>query len=271
MARRSQTLRTVFAAHCPPCMVGESSVQSGAAIAIARAKNEPITALYTDTQKSVFGLTVLKSSGITSLAQLKGKKVGYQQHELYVPETMLSFAGLKDSDWIHVPVGFDISQLTSGRVDAYLVFVTNEPIALDMQGVGQRTFPAGDYGFHAYDDVLFTYNGLISSDPALVTKVVNAVAQGFLWAHLHPVQAAQLTVKYYFPASKGARAAKNLEQQTREIKALGPYSKTAKFGFAGTMNASTWSDLIKTLYKYNLISKKPSAHLIFTNRFNPFK
>ena len=116
--------------------------QSGAAIAIARAQGAPDIAVYSDTQRSVFGLTVLDKSHITKITQLKGKRIGYQPHELYVPETMLADAGLKPSDYKLVPVGFDIAQLTSGQVDAYLTFITNEPIALNMQHVGNHTFPA---------------------------------------------------------------------------------------------------------------------------------
>src|SRR5205085_11957953 len=119
----------------------------GAAIAIAAAQGEKITALYSDTQKSVFGLTVLNKSHITSLKQLKGKKIGYQSMELYVPQTMLSFAGLARTDWTPVPVGFNINQLTAGRVDAYLVFMTNEPIDLKLRHIPAHTFPAYKFGF----------------------------------------------------------------------------------------------------------------------------
>ncbi len=174
--------------------------QSGAAIGIARAQGVKDVALYTDTQHSVFGLTVLNKSHITSLKQLKGKKIGYQPHEIYVPEAMLASVGLEPQrDYKLVPVSFDISQLTSGSVDAYEVFLTNEPITLDMQGVKNHSFPAAQYGFHFYDDVMFTTNGLMQSNPALVRKVTAIVARGFQWAHSHPLQAAQITVAKYFP------------------------------------------------------------------------
>jgi NitT/TauT family transport system substrate-binding protein len=244
--------------------------QSGAAIAIARAKGEPITALYTDTQKSVFGLTVLKKSGITNLRQLKGKRVGYQSHELYVPETMLACVGLKPSDWIKVPVGFDIVQLTAGHVDAYLTFVTNEPISLDMQGIPQTTFPAYKYCFHSYDDVLFTYNGLINSNPALVRKVVSIVAKAYRWAHLHPVQTANYVTQTTFTAPK-AKAAQNLRQQTLEIERFAPYSRDARGQFSGLMTTPQWRQLINTLFKYGLIKSRPAAGTIYTNQFNPYR
>jgi len=245
--------------------------QAGAAIAIARSKGVPLKALYTDTQKTVFGLTVLKKSHITKLQDLRGKRVGYQSQELYVPETMLAFVGLKPSDWKPVPVGFNIVQLTQGNVDAYLVFVTNEPIALKLQGVPAITFPAYQYGYHFYDDVLFTYNGLIQKDPTLVRKVVTNVAKGFQWAHSHPDQTARFTVKNYFPAGKGETGAQHLQQQILESRAFIPYSKDSSGRFSGLMSTSYWQDSINTLFKYHLIKSKPDAATIYTNQFNPYR
>jgi ABC-type nitrate/sulfonate/bicarbonate transport system substrate-binding protein len=248
--------------------------QSGAAIAIAAAQNVPITALYTDTQKSVFGLTVLNKSGINKITDLRGKRIGYQSHEIYVPETMLSFAGLKPSDYKLVPVGFDISGLTAGQVDAWLTFQTNEPIALSMQGVGNHSFKAADYGFHFYDDVLLTTKSLIQKNPVLVGKVTQLVARGFKWAHSHPILAARLTVNNYFHASTagpGVSAANNLRQQILELQKFKQFSEDTKGRFTGLMSKSVWKASINTLFKYGEIKRKPSATAIFTNTFNPYR
>lgn len=245
--------------------------QSGAAIVIARSKGVPIQSVYTDTQRSVFGLTVLASSNIHKLADLKGKRVGFQSHELYVPTTMLSSIGLKPTDWIATQVGFDTSELTQRHVDAYLTFLTNEPIALKLQGVKTRSFAAAKFGFHFYDDVLFTTDGLISSNPSLVHKVVQAVALGFAYAHLHPEYAAKLTTSKYFPAAPGTSAAQNLEQQTLELKAFKRFSLDAHGKYSGTMSSSYWQDSVDTLFKYGEITTKPTPSSLYTNRFNPYK
>lgn len=240
--------------------------QSGAAIAIARSKGDAITALYTDAQRSVFGLTVLSSSHITNIRQLRGKRIGYQSDELYVPETMLSSVGLQiNRDWKPIPVGFNINQLTQKRVDAYLTFLTNEPLALQLQGVKTFSFKASDYGFHFYDDVMFTYNGLIQKDPALVRKVVGIVAKGFNWAHNNPDQAARITVAGWFPPKS------NLAQQLLESRAFRQFSRNSSTGrYDGRMTTAYWQDSINTLFRYHEIKSKPSAAAIYTNRFNPY-
>jgi ABC-type nitrate/sulfonate/bicarbonate transport system substrate-binding protein len=246
---------------------------SGAAIVINRSKGVPITAVYSDTQKSVFGLTVLASSGIHKLTQLRNKKIGYQSHELYVPETMMSCVGLTaGKDYKTVPVGFTTDDLTSGQVDAHLTFITNEPIALKLQGVKTRTFAAADYCFHFYDDVMFATDSLIKSNPALVKSFTAIVAKGFQWAHTHPDVAARLTVAHYFPASKagsGVTAKLNLEQQILESRTFSPFSKDSHGVFSGLMSAAYWTDSIKILDKYHQISKMITANSLFTNKFNP--
>src|SRR5947209_616216 len=246
--------------------------QSGAALGIARAQGVKDVALYTDTQRSVFGLTVLSKSHITSLKQLKGKKIGYQPHEIYVPEAMLASVGLEPQrDYKLVPASIDISQLTSGAVDAYEVFLTNEPITLDMQGIKNYSFKAADYGFHFYDDVMFTTDGLAKSNPALVRKVTAIVARGFQWAHSQPVQAARITVAKYFPAGKGVGPQANLTQQKLESQQFVPFSKDSHGVFSGSMTAAYWQDSLNTLLRYKLISHKPPVATLFTNSFNPNK
>lgn len=242
--------------------------QSGAALVIAKAHNLPVQALYTDTQRSVFGLTVVNKS-IKKISDLRGKRIGYQPHELYVPSTMFAHAGFKSTDWTPVPVGTDPAPLTAGRVDAFLTFLTNEPIALRLRGIRNHSFMAANYGFHFYDDVLFTYTGLVRHDPGLVSRVVRVVAQGFLWAHRHPVAAAKLTVANYFPASNGSSAAENSVQQRLELQAFRNFSRDQHGRYSGLMTHAYWQDSVNTLYRYHEISTKPSAASLFTNRFNP--
>jgi NitT/TauT family transport system substrate-binding protein len=245
--------------------------QSGAAIAIARSKGVPIRSVYADVERSTFGLMVLANSSYHKLTDLKGKRIGYKSSEFYVPATMMACAGLSQSDWKPVEVSFDTSVLTQHQVDADPIFIVNEPIALRLQGVKTRVFPAADHCFHFYDIVMFTTDKLISSNPGLVRRVTQVVARGYTWAHQHPDLAAKLTVEHYFPAAKGTSAATNLKQQILESRAFGPFSKDPRGKFSGLMTANYWKDSVKTLVKYGLIKSKPSVGSLFTNRFNPNK
>jgi NitT/TauT family transport system substrate-binding protein len=247
--------------------------QSGAAIAIARAKGVPITALYADAERSVFGLTVLASSPIHSIRQFRGKTIAYQPSELYVPETMLSCVGLQEGrDYRTVQAGFDVMRLTSGQADGYMTFLVNEPVALRLHGVRTRSFPAADYCFHFYDVVMFAPDSLIKKDPALVRAVTRVVARGYTWAHQHPDLAARLTVAHYFSvkmAGNGVSARENLQQQILESRGFGRFSKDPNGRFSGLMTAKYWQDSINILLRYHLISRRVNPNAVFTNAFNP--
>ncbi|HEX6509301.1 MAG TPA: ABC transporter substrate-binding protein [Chloroflexota bacterium] len=243
--------------------------QSGAAIVIARDRSVPIQAVYADAQRSVFGLMVLASSNIHSLKNLKGKRVGYKPHELYVPETMLANVGLSRTQWAPRQVGFDPIVLSAGQVDALSCFLINEPIALALKGIKTRTFRAADYGFHFYDNVLFTTTSLMKSNPSLVRRVVTVAARGFAWAHKHPDAAARLTVAHYFPSQTGYSAAQNLRQQMLESETFRQFTRSANGRYDGLMNTATWRESVATLYRYGEIKSKPAAVGMYTNRFNP--
>jgi NitT/TauT family transport system substrate-binding protein len=241
--------------------------QSGAAVIIARSTGVPIKAVYTDTQRSVLGLTVLNSSNINKITDLKGKRVGYQPHELYAPATMLAHAGLRTTDWKPVQVGFNTDQLTQGQVDAFLTFLNNEPIALRLKGVQVHSFAAADNGYKAYDDVLFTTDKLIQSNPDLVRRVTGVIARGYRFAHTHHVQATNITVNGPFSsyvAKNGGR-----QQQLLEMQAFDRFSRDARHGFSGIMTAAVWRATVNTLFQYKEIRRKPAVSSLFTNQFNP--
>lgn len=242
--------------------------QSGAALVIARSQGIPDTALYTDTQRSVFGLTVLASSNIYKITDLRGKRIGYQPHEYYVPATMLANAGIKQGQWKPVSVGYTTAPLTQHQVDAYLTFLNNEPIELGLQGVKTRSFAAAAHGFQAYDDVMFTTDQLIHSNPALVRKVTSIVARGFKWAHTHHQKAVRITLAY---RGNGAAFKLNNVQQLKEMQAFDRFSKDAQGQFSGRMDATMWQGTINTLFRYNQITRKPAPGAMFTNQFNPNK
>ncbi|MGH2443173.1 MAG: ABC transporter substrate-binding protein [Chloroflexota bacterium] len=241
--------------------------QSGAALVIARSQGVPDRALYTDTQRSVFGLSVLASSKIHKITDLRGKRVGYQAHEGYVPDTMLAYDGLKPSDWKPVIVGYNTDQLTSGAVDAYLVFLNNEPIELALAGVKTRSFAASKYGFHAYDDVMFTTDKEIGTNPNLVRKVTKIVARGFAWAHTHHLGAVRITIH----APNVAQYKLSQRQQVAELNAFNQFSRDSRGKFTGRMTAATWKGTVKTLLHYGEIKHSVKSGALFTNRFNPYK
>ncbi len=236
--------------------------QDGAAIIQARAQGIPVKAVYASAQKSPFAFITMPNSGIKSVRGFKGKRIGYQSHQKYVLEAMLNSVGLSLKDITPVVVQFDPTVLLAGKVDAYLAFLTNEPIELSLtKGLKVNVIPASDYGYKFYSDVLFATDNTITSNPDLVRKVVSVMDRGWRYALAHPAETARIVV----PAlDKNDTVA----QQTGEMTAFGPLSKTSDAG-VGHMSASTWQYGINLLLKYKQITTSVPAGDVFTTRFLP--
>lgn len=235
--------------------------QDGASVIISRSRGIPVKAVWASVQQSPFAFITMPKSGIKTVKDFKGKRIGYQAHQLYVLEAMLNHEGMTLKDVKPVVVQFDPTVLLAGKVDAYLAFITNEPIALKLnKGLTTNIIPASDYGYDFYSDVLFTTDSVITSNPALVKKVVGVMQRGWLYSVAHPVEAAKIVVPKLDKSD-------SLAQQTAEMQALAKLS--AKGGPVGSMTAARWQNGIKLLLRYKQIPSSLPVSAVFTPAFLP--
>jgi putative hydroxymethylpyrimidine transport system substrate-binding protein len=126
-------------------------------------------------------LMALPGSGVATLADLNGKKIGYSVAgvEDVLIGTMLGSVGLKLSDVTLVNVNFNlVTSLMSKEVDAviggYRNFEENE---LKEKGLSPIVFLPEDYGVPPSDELIMMSNASTLSDPRLA-KFLEAVRQG---------------------------------------------------------------------------------------------
>jgi putative hydroxymethylpyrimidine transport system substrate-binding protein len=104
-------------------------------------------------------LTVLRDGPIRTLADLRGKRVGYSVagFEEAVMGVMLESAGLRLADVRLVNVNFALSSaLMSGQVDAIVGGYRNfELHQLDIEGRPGRAFFPEEYGLPVYDELIY--------------------------------------------------------------------------------------------------------------------
>jgi putative hydroxymethylpyrimidine transport system substrate-binding protein len=130
----------------------------------------------------------LKKNGISSMADFKGKKMGYSVSgvEEATLTTMLATGGLKLSDITMVNVNFQlVSALMAGQVDGVIGGYRNvEANELTEHGVEPMVMKVEDYGVPAYDELIFLVNKDHADDPRF-KKFLAAVKKGtdYLIAH----------------------------------------------------------------------------------------
>jgi putative hydroxymethylpyrimidine transport system substrate-binding protein len=131
----------------------------------------------------------LEDSGIETLADLKGKTVGYSVggFEEAMLGAMLENAGVAADSVELVNVNFALSQsLLSGRVDAIVGGFRNfEVNQLDLEGADARVFYPEAHSVPAYDELIFVAHTDRLDDPAL-RKFIDAVERGVQYTVNHP-------------------------------------------------------------------------------------
>lgn len=107
-------------------------------------------------------LTVLQSSGIRSIEQLRGKRIGTDASasEQVTLATILRSAGLTAQDVDIVNVNMGLTQaLLSHQVDAVVGMMRNvEPVQMSMMGVKTYSFYPEQFGVPSYDELIIVAN-----------------------------------------------------------------------------------------------------------------
>lgn len=137
-------------------------------------------------------LVVLKNGPVKTLADLKGRKIGYSVggFEETLLKTLLAKAGLKLDDVTLVNVNFSLSPaLLSGQVDAVIgAFRNFELNQLDLAKKPGRAFYPEEEGLPPYDELVLIARRDDLNDPRL-GRFMAALEQATLYLINHPDEA----------------------------------------------------------------------------------
>ena len=159
----------------------------------------PIVRIGTLVGTPLNSLMVLEGRGITSIADLKGKKVGFSVggFEDALLGAMLAKVGGKLSDVELINVNFALSPaLMSGQVDAVIgAFRNFELNQLDIEGVKGLAFYPEEEGVPAYDELIYIARSDAGSDPRMAS-FLRAVEKAVHYIINHPDEAFGLFTNY---------------------------------------------------------------------------
>ncbi len=168
---------------------------------LARDEGLPLLAVGALIDGGLGGLLALREAGITTLADLKGKRIGYSLEPLEPAlwRAMLAQAGLGPRDYTLVYTGLaTLPALLSGSVEAIGAFRNFEPFAVEGAGRTPVFFPQEEHG------VPDTYELLFVAHPATVRErgeevraVLRAVAEAIRRTREDPLSAFALFAKAF--------------------------------------------------------------------------
>ena len=178
--------------------VGRSS------LIIEKINGKDIVALCAIYQESPLILLVKKDSNITSVKDLRNKKIMITPDARYSAPVlaMLSANELTINDFRIQKHSFDINDLINRKTDAMASYISNEPIILKEKDIEYRVFNPKDFGFDFYSDILFSSSEYIKNNPKLTKEFYEASLKGWKYAFENLAETAEIIYSKYNTQNK---------------------------------------------------------------------
>lgn len=152
----------------------------------------PLTRFGTLIETPLNCLIVLTDGPVKSLADLKGRTIGYSIpgfQDAYV-SAILSSVGLSSADIESVNLNFNlVPPLLAGQVDAVMDAYRNvELIQLQLDGHAVSAWYPEEHGVPAYDELIYVARNDMRDDPRL-RRFVDALEEATIFLTNHPDEA----------------------------------------------------------------------------------
>jgi NitT/TauT family transport system substrate-binding protein len=249
-------------------LVGANKLQfaivSGEQVLLGRSQQLPIVYTLAWYQKYPVGIVSKPSAGIQQPADLKGKKIGVPilSGASYIGLRALLDAGhLTENDVQIETIGFNqVESLTTGQVDAAVIYVANEPVQLKAKGVDVSILRTADY-LPMVGNGLITNETTLKSSPDLVKKMVAATLHGIQDTIANPNEAYEISKKYV----------ENLDQadEATQKGVLNASIELWKADRLGYSDPQAWQNMQDILVSMKLLAAPLGLNSAYTNDYLP--
>jgi NitT/TauT family transport system substrate-binding protein len=239
------------------------AVVSGEQVVLARSQGLPVKYVLQWYKKYPIAVVSLQSSGISKPEDLKGKRVGLPGFygATYVGwRAFLKANNLTENDVQQQEIGFtQVAALQSGKVDAVVGYVNNEPIVLAQNGYPVNVFDVANY-VDMVANGLMTNEKTIQQNPALVRGMLRALSKGIADTISDPTAAMQISTKYV----EGLKADDAVQKLV-----LSKTIEEMQGGKPGESTPDAWTNTQDALVNIGQIQTKMDVNTFYTNEFLP--
>ncbi|MBI4278290.1 MAG: ABC transporter substrate-binding protein [Armatimonadetes bacterium] len=164
-------------------------------VTIARAQGLPVVSVGLLVDRLLGALIFLKDSGITTTADLRGKRIGFGVPGWgeAVIKAIAAHGGVREGEFQTQYVGFNlVPALLGGKVDAVTGLRNYEPIVLEIEGRAVGMLPYEAHGIPDYYQLLFiAHPDTVKQRRGAIKGFVRGVARGIAYTIRSPRQAYQ--------------------------------------------------------------------------------
>jgi putative hydroxymethylpyrimidine transport system substrate-binding protein len=203
-------------------------------------------------------LVVMKDGPVKTLADLKGRTVGYSVagfEDLYVA-VLLKSAGLTRDDVTLVNVNFNLTtSLMAGQVDAVIgAFRNFELTQLRLEGKEGRAFFPEEHGVPAYDELIYVTQDKLREDPRL-GRFLAAVEEATIFLTNHPDEALAMFLKAHPDLDNELNRQAFADTLPRFAKRPAALDRTRYDRFAAFLKQEGLIDAVPDFTAYSLVAK----------------
>jgi len=246
---------------------GRAQLAYADAVAVSQliAKGAPMKIVATVYQSNPNAVMSLKKTGIKSVGDLKGKKVGVPSgsSQTTMLPLLLKSNNLKESDinMIDMPVASMVPALLQGEVDAVLGSIDAYQIQAEAQGAQLDVYRFADHGVPTVSTSIFASNQYLKDNPEVVRKFVAASLKGWGFALDNPDKTIK-DVKVVFPEV-------NEKLATAELAAITPLFCSGGAKYIGKAEDALWTKSQDLLAEVKLLPAGQDPKTYYTNDFLP--
>ncbi|MFM1770409.1 MAG: hypothetical protein RJA22_2938 [Verrucomicrobiota bacterium] len=222
-----------------------------------RAQGLPLVHLAQLSQKSSLLLVSRKSSGIRTIADLAGRKVGLWPGDVAIPaRTLFASRGIQVRE---IPQGQTLNLFLRGGVEVASATWYNEYHTLYSSGIEADELNVlflSEQGLNFPEDGLYALESTARRDPALVRAFVDATLEGWREAFAHPEETLDLILR----AMREARLPSNRVHQRWMLDRMRDLTQPAAPGARpGALREADYTAVAQAMVRLGFIPQAPDA------------